>query len=365
MLFLSHRGRPCGHFFGVLMPTSWKRALLGRPLATAAEKHERLGKISGLAVFASDALSSVAYGTEEIMLVLVAAGTVAIAYSFPIMMGIVILVGIVAASYWQTIHAYPSGGGSYIVAKDNLGDTARSHRGGGPAPRLHSHRGGEHRGRGGRRHLSLPGAVPMARRDLRRHRDGRNRRQSSGGARVGKPLHHSHLLVHRKPGCPPGGRRVPNRDRNGPALSGRRTEIDGRHRRLPAPARLLLGVRDAHRHRSGEQRHPGVSTARAQKREHHARVDGLHPGRDIPRDRLPGPPVPCHAERGRDRRLHAGPSDHGRGHPLLQHPGGHGRHSLLGREHILPGLSPAFLDIGPGRLHAAADGQPRRSSRLQ
>jgi amino acid transporter len=103
------------------MPSSWKRAILGRPLATSAEKHERLGKISGLAVFASDALSSVAYGTEEIMLVLVAAGAAAIAYSFPIMVGIVILVGIVAASYWQTIHAYPSGGGSYIVAKDNLG----------------------------------------------------------------------------------------------------------------------------------------------------------------------------------------------------------------------------------------------------
>jgi amino acid transporter len=103
------------------MPSSWKRAILGQPLATSAEKHERLGKISGLAVFASDALSSVAYGTEEIMLVLVAAGAAAIAYSFPIMVGIVILVGIVAASYWQTIHAYPSGGGSYIVAKDNLG----------------------------------------------------------------------------------------------------------------------------------------------------------------------------------------------------------------------------------------------------
>lgn len=103
------------------MPSSWKRALLGRPLATAAEKHERLGKISGLAVFASDALSSVAYGTEEIMLVLVTAGAAAIAFAFPIMIGIVILVGIVAASYWQTIHAYPSGGGSYIVAKDNLG----------------------------------------------------------------------------------------------------------------------------------------------------------------------------------------------------------------------------------------------------
>jgi len=103
------------------MPSPLKRMLLGQPLATAAEKHERLGMISGLAVFASDALSSVAYGTEEIMLVLVAAGAAAIAYSFPIMVGIVILVGIVAASYWQTIHAYPSGGGSYIVAKDNLG----------------------------------------------------------------------------------------------------------------------------------------------------------------------------------------------------------------------------------------------------
>jgi len=103
------------------MPSPLKRMILGHPLATAAEKHERLGKISGLAVFASDALSSVAYGTEEIMLVLVTAGAAAIAYSFPIMVGIVALVGIVAASYWQTIHAYPSGGGSYIVAKDNLG----------------------------------------------------------------------------------------------------------------------------------------------------------------------------------------------------------------------------------------------------
>ncbi|MBP1776404.1 MAG: hypothetical protein H6Q86_2414 [candidate division NC10 bacterium] len=105
------------------MPSSLKRAILGRPLATAAEKHERLGKVSGLAVFASDALSSVAYGTEEILLVLVAAGTgAALGYSLPIMVGIVILVSVVAASYWQTIHAYPSGGGAYIVAKDNLGE---------------------------------------------------------------------------------------------------------------------------------------------------------------------------------------------------------------------------------------------------
>jgi amino acid transporter len=103
------------------MASSLKRIILGQPLATAAEKHERLGKISGLAVFASDALSSVAYGTEEILLILVTAGTAALTLGLPIMVGIVVLVVIVAISYWQTIHAYPSGGGAYIVAKDNLG----------------------------------------------------------------------------------------------------------------------------------------------------------------------------------------------------------------------------------------------------
>jgi amino acid transporter len=103
------------------MPNSLKRIVLGRPLATAAEKHERLGKISGLAVFSSDALSSVAYGTEEILWILVTAGTSALTLGLPIMVGIVFLVVVVASSYWQTIHAYPSGGGAYIVAKDNLG----------------------------------------------------------------------------------------------------------------------------------------------------------------------------------------------------------------------------------------------------
>jgi len=103
------------------MTSSLKRIVLGTPLETAAEKHERLGRISGLAVFASDALSSVAYGTEEVLLVLTVAGTAGLAYLFPIMGGIAVLVVIVASSYWQTIHAYPSGGGSYIVAKDNLG----------------------------------------------------------------------------------------------------------------------------------------------------------------------------------------------------------------------------------------------------
>jgi amino acid transporter len=103
------------------MPGSLKRRLLGQPLATAAEKHERLGKITGLAVFSSDAVSSVAYGPEEVLLALVTAGTAALWWSIPIGIGISLLVAIVASSYWQTIHAYPSGGGSYIVASDNLG----------------------------------------------------------------------------------------------------------------------------------------------------------------------------------------------------------------------------------------------------
>ena len=100
---------------------SLKQKLLGRPLATAAEKHERLGKITGLAVFSSDAVSSVAYGPEEVLVALVTAGTAALWWSIPIGIGISLLVAIVASSYWQTIHAYPSGGGSYIVASDNLG----------------------------------------------------------------------------------------------------------------------------------------------------------------------------------------------------------------------------------------------------
>jgi amino acid transporter len=95
--------------------------LVGTPLPTAQFRHERLGKATGLAVFASDALSSVAYATEEILLVLIVAGTLALSYSLPIAIAISCLVAIVTTSYRQTIYAYPQGGGAYIVSKDNLG----------------------------------------------------------------------------------------------------------------------------------------------------------------------------------------------------------------------------------------------------
>ncbi|PWB77515.1 MAG: permease [Anaerolineales bacterium] len=95
--------------------------LIGRPLQTADAPHETIGKAVGLAVFASDALSSNAYATQEILVILAAAGTVAYGYVFPISIVIVALLAIVVISYEQIIHAYPDGGGAYIVAYDNLG----------------------------------------------------------------------------------------------------------------------------------------------------------------------------------------------------------------------------------------------------
>ncbi len=100
---------------------SWKRWLLGSPLETHRVKEERLGKPIALAVFSSDALSSVAYATEEILLVLSLAGAAALVFSLPISGLIVLLLSLLIASYRQTVHAYPEGGGAYIVARENLG----------------------------------------------------------------------------------------------------------------------------------------------------------------------------------------------------------------------------------------------------
>lgn len=106
------------------MIRSLKRFLVGHPISTDQSHHERLSKKTALAVFSSDALSSVAYSTEAILLVLLAAGTIATGYLIPIIVGITALLAILVLSYRQTIHAYPSGGGAYIVAKDNLGNSA-------------------------------------------------------------------------------------------------------------------------------------------------------------------------------------------------------------------------------------------------
>ena len=101
-----------------------KRFLVGRPLATWEEPHERVNIFTGLAVFASDNISSSAYASEEIMRVLILAGIGALTLTLPITIVIVAVLAVVVLSYQQTIGAYPSGGGSYIVASDNLGTGA-------------------------------------------------------------------------------------------------------------------------------------------------------------------------------------------------------------------------------------------------
>lgn len=98
-----------------------KRILIGKPMKSAELDAEKLGKWKALAILSSDALSSVAYGTEQILLVLVAAGVAALWYSVPISIAVLGLLVILIFSYRQTIFAYPTGGGAYIVAKDNLG----------------------------------------------------------------------------------------------------------------------------------------------------------------------------------------------------------------------------------------------------
>jgi amino acid transporter len=98
-----------------------KRALIGVPIASIQAEGEHLTKFKALAVLSSDAISSVAYATEAILLSLVAAGSGNLGITLPISFAIVGLLAIVAISYRQTIPAYPNGGGSYIVAKDNLG----------------------------------------------------------------------------------------------------------------------------------------------------------------------------------------------------------------------------------------------------
>ena len=101
-----------------------KQFLVGTPLANERLEHEKLSKKTALAVLSSDAISSVAYGTDQILLVLVVLGAAALNYVLPISAVIVGLLVLVGLSYRQTVFAYPQGGGSYTVARENLGQRA-------------------------------------------------------------------------------------------------------------------------------------------------------------------------------------------------------------------------------------------------
>jgi amino acid transporter len=115
----------------VLARTGWtaglrrlRTILIGRPISSELEEHERLTKVKAMAVFSSDNISSSAYGPEEIMRVLTLAGAAALSLTVPLAALIIVMLGVVTLSYRQTIKAYPHGASSYLVAGDNLGDRA-------------------------------------------------------------------------------------------------------------------------------------------------------------------------------------------------------------------------------------------------
>ena len=113
------------HMARVARTGGFKRFLIGNPIATSEDQHQRLSKKVALPVFASDAISSTAYATEEILIVFLSlAGVGMAAYTklVPISIMVIVLLAIVATSYRQTIFAYPNGGGSYVVSKENLGE---------------------------------------------------------------------------------------------------------------------------------------------------------------------------------------------------------------------------------------------------
>ena len=142
------------------MYSGLKRLIVGPPIASTEEQHQRLGRPTALTVFASDAISSTAYATEEILLVLVpVVGHGRAQHLVPISIVVAILLAIVITSYRQTIYAYPSGGGSYVVSRENLGADAVARRRRVAARRLHAHRRGVDLRRRRRHHLGVPGAA--------------------------------------------------------------------------------------------------------------------------------------------------------------------------------------------------------------
>ena len=254
-----------------------KRWLVGPPMPLAQARHERLNKRVALAVFSSDALSSVAYATEEILLVLVLAGAAAAHLTVPIALSITALLVIVAISYQQTIHAYPSGGGSYIVARANLGTVpgliaaaallvdyvltvAVSVAAGVAAitsafPELSTHK------------VAL-GVLCVA-----GDRDGEHPRRAG----VGPDLRGAHVRLHRELWPPRRRRRLSAADGDaaaGGAVAGR---VDGGADLVPRAPRVFVGLHGDDRHRGHLQRHPGLPAARVAQRGHHAGVHGAHP----------------------------------------------------------------------------------------
>ena len=264
------------------MLDSLKHLLIGSPLPTRQLAEQRLNKVRALAVFSPDAFSSIAYANQEIYLALVVAGSLGLARALPISLMITALLAIVALSYYQTIYGYPSGGGSYVVARENLGTLP------GLAAGVGAHGG-----------LCA---------DRRRQPDGRGRSASPRPFRCCGSIASccpSRLLVvltlinlrgTRKPGTLMSGPvylflfaylamlaygAYPGADRRHDAAGDHgaagRPALD----RVPAAARLRHRLHGDDRHRGDQQRRAGVQAARSEERRAHPAGHGRADGRAV------------------------------------------------------------------------------------
>ncbi len=184
-----------------------KRWLVGDPLKSTQAAHERLSKTLALAIFSSNAISSVAYATEEILLVLILAGTAAIVWSIPVSFAILFLVVVLTISYRQIIYEYPARWRSLCRRPQQLGGTAGTDRRSVVDDRLCAHSGRQHGGRHRGPDLSRTEFVRASRSPRASRHHLHYRHESARRTGVGEVLRLPHLLWHRRPRTDGGDRK--------------------------------------------------------------------------------------------------------------------------------------------------------------
>ncbi len=285
-----------------------KRAFVGRAMASSRLEHTLLPKILALPVFSSDPMSSVAYATEEIMIVLLAASASGKSYVFPISIAIATLLAIVVVSYRQTVRAYPNGGGGLHRQQGEHRDGRRAGRGRGAPRRLRDDGRRLGRRRGLRDHVARRRAwrVPAcgcpwgscSSSPWRTCAGCASRAPCSRSPRTGSSRSSWSMIalgvVKCLGGCPAGDAIAAGsggRDRGAGDLA------------LRDPARVLLGLDRAHRGRGDLERRAGVPAPAGEERGRDPRGHGRDRDHDVPRDLLAGDAHrERHGERGADRR---------------------------------------------------------------
>jgi hypothetical protein len=318
-----------------------KRLVVGRPLASSEQEHQRLPKWIALSTFSSDAISSTAYATEEILFVIAAGGSslaLGLNHLIPIATAVAILLFLVVFSYRQTIFAYPGGGGGRLAAG-----------------RLHPHRRRVHQLRRGGHHLDPP--LPWPRRRTGAAVPGARRhghpRQPAGHEGVREAVRLPDLRLHRPPHRAAGHRPVPRLLR--PPRADPLRPREGRPHRpgrwhpqplLPAPW-LLVGCGRPDRRRGHLRRRARVPRASGAQRGEDAHADGVHPRRALLLHVGPRSPPAPPAVRARDGDLADVARGAGQRHLLLGPSVRHHRHPGPRRQHRLRRLPEALVNHRP------------------